>query len=266
MVLSIGIGEKLRKARLEKGITYDDVVKDTKIRARYLQALEEEEWDVFPGKVYLKGFLRTYSNYLGLNDAEFIEQIKEIATKEPEIINIPQRIEMPGRPRRKMGIVYGVIAVLLLLVFQYTYTHYLSKPNSLIPQTPTVQNNETQNNIPKDQAEDPNSLPAEGNSPETDQDKTDDKLIKSINLKLQAVQGRCWVQVKNGNAVIYEGTMREGDEKVFPDLQTVDFTLGNSGGVRYFLNDTDYGIPGKTGDVVYKRYALQDNRIVELSM
>lgn len=261
MVLSIGIGEKLRKARLEKGITYEDVVKDTKIRARYLQALEEEDWDAFPGNVYLKGFLRTYSNYLGLNDAEFIEQIKGIGIKEPEILNVPQKIEIPGRPRRKMGIVYGIIALLLLAAFQYTYTHYFNKPISLPPQTPSAQNKEP------DQPE--NSLPKEGNEQGTDPNQTqpaEEQSVTSISLKLQAVKGRCWVQVKNGTSIIYEGTLIEGDEKVFPNLQRVDFTLGNSGGVRYFLNDTDYGIAGKTGDVVYKKYALENNKIVELSM
>lgn len=264
MVLSIGIGEKLRKARLEKGITYEDVVKDTKIRARYLQALEEEDWDIFPGKVYLKGFLRTYSSYLGLNDGEFIEQIKEIGTKEAEILNIPQKIEIPGRPRRKMGIVYGIIAVLLLAAFQYTYTHYFNKPISLPPRTPSAQNTDTNSN-----ANPENSLPKEGNEQGSSADETEpgeEQLVTSISLKLQAVKGRCWVQVKNGTSIIYEGTLTEGEEKVFSDLQRVDFTLGNSGGVRYFLNDTDYGIAGKTGDVVYKKYALENNQIVELSM
>lgn len=265
MDLSIGIGEKLRKARLEKGITFDDVVKDTKIRTRYLQALEEENWDVFPGNVYLKGFLRTYSNYLGLDENEYLEQINGIVKQEPELLKMPQKIELPGRPRRKIGIIYGIIAILLLLGIQYSYTNFFNKPNTLPPQVPPGQ---VGSNTP-DQSENPDdNLPANGGQQDPGQNQVPpaaEQQYTAISLRLQAVEGRCWVQVKNETSIIYEGTLQKGEEKVFNDLQRVDFTLGNSGGVRVYLNEEDYGILGKIGDVVYKKYALQNNQIVDLS-
>ncbi|HWI54257.1 MAG TPA: helix-turn-helix domain-containing protein, partial [Desulfobacteria bacterium] len=61
------IGESLKNAREQKGISLEQAEDDTKIRKRYLQALEDGEYSIIPGSVYAKGFLRNYANYLGLN-------------------------------------------------------------------------------------------------------------------------------------------------------------------------------------------------------
>ena len=70
------IGEALRRAREEKGISLEQAEEDTKIRCRYLEALEDEEYDIIPGAVYVKGFLRNYASYLGLNANEVMIQYK----------------------------------------------------------------------------------------------------------------------------------------------------------------------------------------------
>ena len=61
------IGGSLREARLKRNLTPADVQKAIRIRDRYLQALEEERWELLPGDAYVKGFLRTYADYLGLD-------------------------------------------------------------------------------------------------------------------------------------------------------------------------------------------------------
>jgi len=65
------IGGSLREARLKRGLTPADVQKAIRIRDRYLQALEEERWELLPGDAYVKGFLRTYADYLGLEPADY---------------------------------------------------------------------------------------------------------------------------------------------------------------------------------------------------
>lgn len=78
------IGETLRKARESKGITLDQAEDDTKIRKRYLQALEDGDYDIIPGLVYAKGFLRNYSGYLGLNQEEIMIEYKLAAVPPKE--------------------------------------------------------------------------------------------------------------------------------------------------------------------------------------
>jgi cytoskeletal protein RodZ len=68
------IGESLREARTRRGYTPADVHKAIRIRERYLTALEEERWDMLPGEAYTKGFLRTYTEHLGLNSQLYIDE------------------------------------------------------------------------------------------------------------------------------------------------------------------------------------------------
>jgi len=65
-------GDKFRKAREKKELSFDDVSNVTKISSRMLQAIEEEHFDRLPGGVFNKGFIRAYAKHLGLNDEEAI--------------------------------------------------------------------------------------------------------------------------------------------------------------------------------------------------
>jgi cytoskeletal protein RodZ len=95
------LGSKLKAARENKGYSYDQVCRETNIASRYIQALEEETFDVFPGEAYLLGFLRNYGEYLGLNPQELqagyralkiqeqsvpVEQLLHSASRAPKII------------------------------------------------------------------------------------------------------------------------------------------------------------------------------------
>jgi len=71
-----GIGETLRNAREAKRLTLKDVSKDTNIVVKYLEALENEEFDKFPSETYLLGFLRSYAEYLRLDADELIQAYK----------------------------------------------------------------------------------------------------------------------------------------------------------------------------------------------
>src|SRR5947209_8849608 len=70
------IGQSLREARMRARIDITEVERATKIRARYLRAMEHEEWDALPGPVYVKSFLRTYSDYLGLDTRMLVDEYK----------------------------------------------------------------------------------------------------------------------------------------------------------------------------------------------
>jgi hypothetical protein len=70
------IGSTLREARIRLRIDMSEVETRTKIRAKYLRAIENEEWDLLPGPVYAKSFLRTYGDYLGLDSRMLVEEYK----------------------------------------------------------------------------------------------------------------------------------------------------------------------------------------------
>jgi hypothetical protein len=70
------IGATLREARMRARIDISELEAETKIRAKYLRALENEEWDLLPGPTYVKSFLREYADALGLDGKMLVEEYK----------------------------------------------------------------------------------------------------------------------------------------------------------------------------------------------
>lgn len=73
---SIDIGAALERARNERGLSLEEAEQATKIRKRYLQGLERDDYSVLPDAVYTQGFLKTYANYLGLDGEELARELK----------------------------------------------------------------------------------------------------------------------------------------------------------------------------------------------
>src|SRR3954449_10063778 len=71
-----GIGDTLREARMRQGLDIADVEKRTKIRAKYLRALENEEFGMLPGSTFVRTFLRTYAELLGLDPQLLVEEYR----------------------------------------------------------------------------------------------------------------------------------------------------------------------------------------------
>src|SRR3954469_15469609 len=70
------IGDTLREARMRQKIDISEVEAKTKIRAKYLRALENEEFDLLPGTTFVRSFLRTYAEYLGLDAHMLVEEYR----------------------------------------------------------------------------------------------------------------------------------------------------------------------------------------------
>jgi hypothetical protein len=98
-----GIGASLREARMRQRIDITEAEADTKIRGKYLRALENEEWALLPGPTFVKSFLRTYADYLGLDGRTLVEEFK-LKYERPEMQAIvPPRPREPGRGQRTRG-------------------------------------------------------------------------------------------------------------------------------------------------------------------
>ncbi len=115
-----GIGPTLREARNRRKIDLSEVEASTKIRARYLRALENEEWDVLPGGAYTRSFIRTYASYLGLDGERLAEEYRR--SLEPLPAERDDRRATPlgpapgrgGAPSLSRGAWVGLIALGLI--------------------------------------------------------------------------------------------------------------------------------------------------------
>src|SRR5881227_2302499 len=68
------IGSSLREARLRQALDFPEIEQNTKIRGKYLRALEDEQFEVLPAQTYVKGFLRSYAEYLGLDGQLYVDE------------------------------------------------------------------------------------------------------------------------------------------------------------------------------------------------
>jgi hypothetical protein len=91
------IGNSLREARERQGLGYPEIELATKIRAKYIRALEEEDFDALPGDTYVRGFLRTYADFLGLDGEIYVD---EYATRFLTTWNEDELAPVRTRPRR----------------------------------------------------------------------------------------------------------------------------------------------------------------------
>src|SRR5687768_3743683 len=115
------IGETLRETRMRRRIDMTEVEAATKIRAKYLRALENEEWDLLPGPTYVKSFLRTYAEALGLDSKQLVEEYKlrhdPLETGDLQPIRPPSPRDRRRRSEPPRGVPrWAVIGVVLLLI------------------------------------------------------------------------------------------------------------------------------------------------------
>src|SRR3954454_10981264 len=118
------IGATLQEARMRARIDISEVESATKIRAKYLRAIENEEWDMLPGPTFVKSFLRTYADYLGIDGRLLVEEYKlryEPAPSETELQALgppvgPRRPRAARPPRLSRGWIIGLSVVGLIVV------------------------------------------------------------------------------------------------------------------------------------------------------
>jgi len=107
------LGNTLSRARRARAITLEDVERDTHVSKRYLEALENEDFTIFPAPVYARGFLRTYSRYLGLNPEELI-RIFPNADLTVDITPLPTVTRAQTELINVNWLVAGLVAIFLL--------------------------------------------------------------------------------------------------------------------------------------------------------
>jgi cytoskeleton protein RodZ len=140
------IGTTLREARIRARIDISEVEARTKIRAKYLRAIENEEWDLLPGPVYVKSFLRTYGDFLGLDSRQLVDEYKRRYERPSDqdvrpISSLGRERERRERRRRRVRL--GPIGAVVIVLAAVGLALYLvgtlsSKTPPTTPSTPTI--------------------------------------------------------------------------------------------------------------------------------
>jgi cytoskeleton protein RodZ len=123
-----GVGNKLRDARTRRDLSLQEAEEATKIRVRYLQAIENENWDELPGDTYARAFIRTYGTLLGLDGDLLAEEQRRLrgsarpGERLPRVDPRPRKVVRASRKRRQLpsrvvtALVLALVAAALVAI------------------------------------------------------------------------------------------------------------------------------------------------------
>ena len=216
------IGNSLREARLRQGLDFPKIEADTKIRGKYLRAVEEENFDALPGETYVKGFLRTYAEYLGLDGQLYVDEYNSRFTTSEEPVATPTSTRRPPRRRIESNVVVvalaGIVAVTVLVVVGLAG---LGPGDDQTATTPVIDTRQDETS----------TQPQTGTSQRA--------KTRKARLVLTAVEGNSWVQVRAGSArgdIVWEGTIEQGQAQRFVKWRRLWLNLGSPAALRAVLN------------------------------
>ena len=189
------IGASLRDARQRRGLDFPEVERGTKIRAKYLRALEDETFLILPSETYVKGFLRTYAEYLGLDGQPFVDEYLSRylpADELDQIIRRPRRTEArrPSRRVQTTVAVAGLVAIVLVTALVIVAWRYGDGRKPVTPVAPVA--------------------PAVARLGPTS--------ARIAHLAVTANGGGTWLSVHVGSSagrILFEGTLASGETRSF---------------------------------------------------
>jgi cytoskeleton protein RodZ len=196
------VGERLRAAREQHGISLEDVAAQTRIPQRHLVSIEAAEWDSLPAPTYTIGFAKNYAAVVGLDRAEIGDQLREemggqrFATTSADVFE-------PADPRRTMPkpLVIGAViaAVLLIALMSFLNRRSLEEPD----QNAAI--NAAASNAPA-----PSAQPAPAPPPP----------VPASGQVVLTAAGPAWIQVTDQGKALFEGELQPGQAYTVPATVT----------------------------------------------
>lgn len=252
------IGNQLRETRLAKGLTLQDVEEATKIRVKYIDALEKEQFDLLPGKVYVIAFLRNYARFLGINDDDLVQQFKAINAKpaDEEVLGSnkekekthykrvkKQNAEKASKYRKQKSRIstFLIAAVAVILVAAIAlYQNYNGEPDSNSKPQAVQNQNDNQN-------------PSENPEP----DRNADVKPSGVELTLNVTDAQCWMLVNVDGQTTFSGIANPGETKTYTGQESIYVKLGNAGAVDVVVNGENIGKLAPLGQVVEREFTAE---------
>ena len=259
------IAKTLKEARHRLGLTLEEAERSTRIRAHYLEALEQGDVQSIPAQVQTRGFLKNYSEYLGLDSAPLLERYSEVIHSQRTLHLRRARLnEQTTRPsvavrRRRISadlIIAAVITVSVLAVLIWGFGLVASSLRGqsqadspfLIPTfTPTAEGETSvaeQASLAIVQTPTPPSIEIPA------------VLTDALDLRL-LIERRSWINVEVDGEVIESRRAAPGELLEFQGEELIKVTTGNGGGIRVFFRGDDQGLLGELNEVVIRLWVRE---------
>lgn len=250
------IGTTLRDARIRQDISLQQAEDETKVRIKYIQAMENEDFDIMPGGTYVKGFLRTYAEYLSVDYQLLLDEYNErygSGDHREHLIQPAKTAKVEAAPRSSQSqknrnyILVAITAIAIIAVLAY-----LGVGNSSSNAPPFITTAET---TATTQTTATTAAPAAVTTP-TAQTQTQSATLSS--LVLSSTKTDSWVEVHKGSdtgEVVWGGTLAAGESKSFDQTDLgapkVWLTVGSAVGLQVSVNGKPQQVPEETVGAVF---------------
>jgi len=237
------LGQELKKQRESRNISIDEMASSTKIVGRYLEALEQDRFDAMPAGFFVRGILRSYAAYVGLDENEVVEKYRAAGVlDEPAKTKAPAPRALPdAMEKRKImpWIIAGVAVLVVVSVISVLSrprrprtSPPVHRPAAALPQTRTE---------PAPAEQKPAPAPAPASVKEE---------WKGLTMDI-SFQEETWLQIYADGALKIYGLFQPGEKaKVQAEKEIMVAVVGNAGGMTFLLNGQPGKVLGRTGEVL----------------
>jgi hypothetical protein len=239
LVQGIGIGPALRRARLLRGKTIEEAARETRIRADYLQSLEGERFEVLLGDVYVRGFLRSYATYLGLDPGKVLgvynRHFGAPRPTLPEASPAPIRSPRSAHPHLPELVKHHpswafLVGVTVLLLSVFAVSGLLSSSRA-VPDAAAV--GAAQSSIP---------------------------VTHPVVRVTLIAEAQVQATVTADGRVAWTGLLRKSEFRTFEATTSIEVQLSQGGRTRITVNGTSLGNPGSAESPYTGRYTPDSYR------
>lgn len=276
------LGDLLRETREQKNLSLDDVEKGTNIRKLYIKSIEEGNYEKLPGEVFLKGFIKTYGKFLGLDSQKLIEQYKqEKNTPNPaEEINIETKKEEVAPSPTEENKQQEKNSSTKTVNIQTKKEKNIPKIDSFSANQEYLQShkNNSKRNIllvvailiviigavvvfisSQGSSDTKTTTTTETVTVTENQAKEPEPIVSGAEVKA-VFNEDCWTEVKVDGKVVLSETVKKGNTLTWKGDKQVDVTVGNAGAVDVTFNNQPAGKLGDIGAVVSKSFVAPNQQ------
>lgn len=273
----------LEQARKDRGLSLSEVEQATKIRKRYLQGLERDDYAALPDAIYARGFLKTYANFLGLDGEQLAWQLKTRRAPRRERLggtgatrssDFDRPLISPGglggTEKRLisggtvLALAVGLLALTAVIGTLYyigrgsqsatedaTPSQEVAEDGSANPEGGSSDNapDDAQGDTPSGGAEDAPQEDAGGDEPAAQPD-----VLKAV-VKVEGAPS--WLQILSDGEVALEQVAEPGFSQTFEAKEKITIYTGNAGAVSVEINGQDVGTLGENGEVLTRDFNLK---------
>ncbi len=214
------LGQELKRERELRGISLQEIAASTRIRLKFLEALEEDRLDIIPGKFFIRAILSSYAKSIGLDENQVLNRYQELQSSfdyEVEAAAPKKSGGQPIRRRRNLPLFLACIFIILALGFI-----------SILVLAPGK--NPEASLRPEFKPSPSPAPPAPVEAPKTEQ-----KTEEGLNLDISFLE-ETWLQASADGAVIWDGIKKGGESLEVRASREVGLNLGNAGGLAFTIN------------------------------